>query len=134
MIRILAGVLGMVLAVGALAQLLAPLPWYEAVPGVVATGPFNAHFVRDIGAAYLTAAGGLAGFAWRPRLARPALMASAAFLTLHAAVHLFDAVCGSRPLQDTIRDFAGVHLVALATLALALAPVPQSTLQKAIPC
>lgn len=129
--RVAAAVLGLGLGLGGLVQLLAPLPWYEATPGVVATGPFNPHFVRDIGAAYLTAAGGLVAFAWKPRAAWPALVAAAAFLVLHATIHVFDAVCGSRPLQDTLRDFAGVHLVALVTLGLALACDPKSAPQGA---
>jgi hypothetical protein len=50
---------------------------------------------------------------------------AAGFLTLHAGVHIFDAVCGARPLHDTARD-AGVHLIALAALGLALAAEPKS--------
>lgn len=122
--RILAALLALLLGATALTQLFAPLSFYDTVPGVVTTGPFNAHFIRDIGAAYLAAAGSLAAFAWRPRASRPALLAAAGFLVLHSAIHLFDAVCGVRPLQDTARDFAGVHLIALLTLGLALAPQP----------
>ncbi len=48
------------------------------------------------------------------------MAAAAAFLTLHAAVHVFDAACGTRPLQDVVRDFAGVYLPALITLVFAL--------------
>lgn len=126
MFRTIAAVLGVFLAGSALWQMIAPLAWYDAVPGVVATGPFNAHFVRDIAAAYITAAAGLIGFAWRPSAARPALMAAALFLVIHASIHVFDALCGARPLQDTIRDFAAIHLVALITLGLALLPEPQA--------
>ncbi|MEO8115730.1 MAG: hypothetical protein ABI655_15180, partial [Phenylobacterium sp.] len=57
MTRIIAGALGLLLAANGLYMLFAPAPWYGAVPGVPSTGPFNPHFVRDIGAAYLTAAG-----------------------------------------------------------------------------
>ncbi|CAN7244614.1 hypothetical protein LJR219_000989 [Phenylobacterium sp. LjRoot219] len=134
MVRIIAAALGLFLGANALFLLLAPLAWYDSVPGVTATGPFNAHFVRDVGAAYLVAAGGLAAFAWRPREARPALFAAAAFLTLHAAIHVFDAVCGAQPLQDTVRDFVGVHLVALITLGLASAALTPRQTQGAHPC
>jgi hypothetical protein len=120
MVRILAGALALVLGANALVQLVAPGWWYAAVPGVVATGPFNPHFVRDIGAAYLVTALGLGWFAARPREAWPALAAGAAFLTLHAAIHIYDATCGARPLQDVVRDFAGVYLTAAIALALAL--------------
>lgn len=124
MVRAVSALLGVLLGLNAVYQMAAPLAWYEAVPGVTATGPFNAHFVRDIAAAYLAAAAGLLAFAWRPDQGRPALLCAAAFLTLHAAIHLFDAVCGAQPLRDTARDFAGIHLIAVVTLGLALVSAP----------
>ena len=54
--RILLVLLAALLGANALTQLAAPLWWYDAVPGVPATGAYNPHFVRDIGAAYLVAA------------------------------------------------------------------------------
>ena len=63
--RLLAAVIGLVMAANGIAMLLAGPAWYAAVPGVTETGPFNPHFVKDIGAAYLTAGAGLAAFAWR---------------------------------------------------------------------
>jgi hypothetical protein len=132
--RVVAAVLGLGLGASALLQLMAPWAWYQATLGVIETGSFNAHFVRDIGAAYLTAAAGLVAFAWKPRAARPALLMATAFLLLHAAIHVFDATCGARALQDTIRDYAGVHPVALITLGLALVSAPQSAPQGALPC
>jgi hypothetical protein len=118
--RILAAILGLILGANGLAMLFAGLWWYGAVPGVIATGPYNPHFVRDIGAAYLVVGASLAAFAIRPRDAWPAVAAAAAFLSLHAAIHVFDAVCGTRPLSDVIRDFAGVYLPALIVLVFAL--------------
>ena len=44
-------VLGLSLLANGLFMLLAPAPWYAPIPGVSATGPFNSHFVRDIGCA-----------------------------------------------------------------------------------
>lgn len=120
MARIVAGLLAAILGVNGLAMLFAGLWWYGAVPGVTATGPYNPHFVRDIGAAYLVVGGALGWFAWRPREAWPALVAVAAFLILHAGIHVFDAACGTKPLADVARDFAGVYLPALLTLAIAL--------------
>jgi hypothetical protein len=117
--RIVAAILAAVLGANGLAMLFAGLWWYGVVPGVIATGPYNPHFVRDIGAAYLVVGASLAAFAVRPRQAWPALVAATAFLTLHAAVHVFDAACGTRPLADVTRDFAGVYLPALIALALA---------------
>jgi hypothetical protein len=118
--RITAAVLATLLGANGLTMLFAGLWWYNAVPGVIATGPYNPHFVRDIGAAYLTAAGGLGWFALRPREAWPALVAAAAFQLLHVAIHVLDALGGAMPVADVSRDFAGVYLPALLTLAIAV--------------
>jgi hypothetical protein len=117
--RIVAAALALLLAGNGMVMLLAGLWWYGVVPGVTATGPYNPHFVRDIGAAYLVAGLGAAWFAWTPREGWPALAVAAAFLSLHAAIHVFDAACGTRPLSDVIRDFGGVYLPTLLALALA---------------
>ncbi len=120
MSRILSGGLAVALGANALAMLLASFWWYHAVPGVIATGAYNPHFVRDIGAAYLVTAGGLAWFAWRPVQGWPALAAAAAFLVLHASIHVFDASCSSNPVADLIRDLPGVYLPAVLAAGLAV--------------
>lgn len=124
MTRILAAALAAMLAANALAMLFASFWWYGAVPGVPATGAYNPHFVRDIGAAYLVTAGGLAWFAWRPVQGWPALVAAAVFLVLHAGIHVFDASCSANPLADAIRDLPGVYLPALLAAWLAVAKRP----------
>src|SRR3954463_16408421 len=98
MSRLVSGLLAAVMGANGLAMLFAGLWWYGVVPGVTATGPFNPHFVRDIGAAYLVAGGALAAYARWPRQAWAAVVASAAFQVLHVAVHVFDAACGTQPL------------------------------------
>ena len=118
--RVIAAALAILLGANGLVMLFAGLWWYNAVPGVTATGPYNPHFVRDIGAAYLVTAGGLGWFAIRPREAWPALIGATAFQTVHVAIHLFDAFRGAMPLADMTRDFAGVYLPALLTVAIVL--------------
>ena len=118
--RWLAGLMSAAFAANAAAMLVAPLGWYDAVPGVPATGPFNPHFVRDIGAVYAMAALALGWFAWRPAQGWPALCAAAAWLVFHAAIHVYDASCGASPLADVQRDFVGVYLFAAIPLALAI--------------
>jgi hypothetical protein len=51
----LAWFLGILSAVNGVFMVVAPAAWYPIVPGVVESGPFNAHFIRDIGAAFLVA-------------------------------------------------------------------------------
>ena len=124
MARIAAIALAAMLGLNGLAMLFGSFWWYNAVPGVIATGAFNPHFVRDIGMAYLVTAGGLAWWGWRPSQGWPALVGSAAFLTLHAAIHVFDASCGRNLLADTIRDFPGVYLPAVVTAWIAFTNRP----------
>ena len=118
--RYLAALTGLVLAANGVFMLAEPLAWYGAVPGVPSTGPFNAHFIRDIGAIYLVCAIALAWFAKNPRRGWPALAAAAAWLTLHAAIHVRDASCGRHPLADVQRDLVGIYILAAIPLALAI--------------
>ncbi|ATQ41578.1 hypothetical protein [Caulobacter mirabilis] len=122
--RGIAALLGGGLAVNALFMLAKPLPWYDAVPGVPLTGAFNPHFVRDIGMAYAVVSLGLLWFAWRPRQGWPALVCAAAFLSLHAAIHVGDASCSGSFWGDLARDFPGVFLPALIATAIAVLSRP----------
>jgi hypothetical protein len=84
--RWLAGLLGAFNGLNGTIMLVDSRPWYESVPGIVFTGPYNPHFVQDVGAAFLAAGLGLTARAWRP-LYWPAAVAGASFLVLHAAIH-----------------------------------------------
>lgn len=118
---VLAGFLGLVMGANGLVMLLAGPWWYGAVPGVPTTGPFNPHFVKDIGAAYLVVGASLGAFAWRPAAAFSALVASTGFLTLHAAIHVGDALASRTCGQDLIRDLPGIFIPALIGLGLVAA-------------
>jgi hypothetical protein len=85
--RWLAGLLGAFNALNGVVMLANGPHWYQSVPGVVFTGPYNPHFVQDIGAAFLAAGAGLLARAWRPEY-WPAAVAGAGFLTLHAIIHV----------------------------------------------
>jgi hypothetical protein len=107
--KIVAWMLGIGLAANGLVMLAGPAGWNDAVPGVPETGPYNPHFVRDIGAAYLVAGGAIVWFAI-DRLARPATQAAAAFLVVHALVHLWDAVAGRERAHQLLVDLPTVFL------------------------
>jgi uncharacterized protein YjeT (DUF2065 family) len=109
---ILACGLGICLAVNGFAMLAAPATWYEAVPGVTGTGAFNPHFIRDIGAAYLVSGTALLWFG-RFDAARPAAQVGAAFLALHAIVHLWDAAAGREHVHALLLDVPSVILPAI---------------------
>ena len=89
--RVLAALLGLGGAANGVVMLAAPTLWYDSVPGLPHTGPFNPHFVMDIGVAYLVASAALIARAWRPRY-WPAAVAGAAFMIGHAAIHVADVV------------------------------------------
>jgi len=54
---------------------------------VTNTGHHNHHFIRDVGAVYLTMAGGLLLGLQIDRFLQPALVFSTGWLALHAVVH-----------------------------------------------
>jgi len=81
-----------VLAGNGVHMLFAPEHWYHSIPSVPMTGPFNAHFVRDIGCAYLAAAVGLVFGLWRPVWLMPAGLTALVFLGLHAGIHVWEAL------------------------------------------
>ena len=91
----------------------APLHWYNNVPaGVPDYGPFNAHFVRDIGIAFLTVGAAL-GWAVVRSTARFELVAVAAiFAVLHGVLHVFDTARGHVASSHWLLDVPGVYLPA----------------------
>src|SRR5215831_2898253 len=79
--------MGVLLAANGLAMLGWPDVWYHTLPTVAHTGPLNAHFVRDIGCAYLVSAGSLVFYALEPERGRVAALTGIAFLLLHGFIH-----------------------------------------------
>lgn len=91
--RWLAGVLGAIAVLNGVFMLADGQRWYDTVPGVTHTGPFNPHFVADIGAAFLAAGLALMARAWRPRY-WPAALAGVGFIGFHALIHVGDIAMG----------------------------------------
>jgi hypothetical protein len=95
-------------------MLLFPQSWYTDLPADVPhTGPFNAHFVRDLGVAFLVS--GLA-FAWSARnidRSYPVHIGLTIFFTGHALIHLLDIATGHLPTTHWLIDLPGVFLPAL---------------------
>jgi len=107
-------------AMNAIWMLASPATWYHDLPAAVPdTGPFNAHFVRDIGCAFATIALALYWAAFRPRWRPPLLVIAAFFLVAHAALHVFDTASGALDAHHWLLDLPGVYLPALLTVPLA---------------
>ena len=109
-IRIVLVVLALLLAANGLDMLFRPEAWYHSIPSVPHTGPFNPHFVKDIGCAYLGSAFGLALAAWRPAWWMPSALVAAFFLVAHALVHLVETF-GGHPSAAAMGlvDYVGVY-------------------------
>ena len=84
-VRILAGLLGIYNGANGFYMLLAPERWFAGV--AAATGPFNRHFVQDVGIAFIAAGLAFLVLAWDRRWGLLALGASG-FLVGHAMLHI----------------------------------------------
>jgi len=100
--------------------LLGPRSWYDDFPGsglgwVAAFGPYNEHFVQDIGGAYLGFGVLLAWAAWRTTasLARGATIGYLVFAVPHLLVHVF--------VRETLSTTAYVGTIAPLAFSVLLA-------------
>lgn len=114
--RALAALLGLYHSANGLFMVAASEAWFAAAPGASAAGPFNPHFVMDVGFAFL--AGGVAflTFALRPRLKLVALGASG-FLVFHALLHLWGVAQGH--VHNLPTDVIAIALPAFVGVAIA---------------
>jgi len=117
---------GIFLSVNGLFMLVAPLVWYDFVPGVTDTGFFNQHFIRDIGIIQL-----FLGVAFGIGMIRPerriGLWAAATlWLIAHAVFHLWEVPVGICSPSVILRDFPAVTLPAIIGAALTLWAINRS--------
>jgi hypothetical protein len=105
-------------------MLAAPWSWYTRLPAAVPdTGPFNPHFVRDIGITYVVIA---AVFAWCARhldRCRPAHLALTLLFGGHALLHAVEIAGGRLPGTHWLIDLPLVFLPAVVVGVFALPPV-----------
>ena len=118
LVMVIALTLGVASLANGVFMVTAPETWYWAVPGVPDRGPFNQHFVRDIGFIYLLTG---AAFVYGALYATHRLQLWAiptAWLACHAVFHVWEVVVGICGPESLIEDFAGVTLPALLALGL----------------
>ncbi len=96
-------------------MLTAPELWYDMVPGVHDTGPFNVHFIRDIGLAFLAAAAALV-VAMREEVRAAALIPALVFLGGHAGLHVIEMIAHGISAGNALRDIATIAVPALLPL------------------
>lgn len=109
----LAVILGIGAEANGLYMLYSPAGWYFAVPGVTTTGPFNQHFIRDIGLIFLFMGTAFLVGAFRPQH-RVLLWATATlWLWGHALFHFWEVAVGICGPEVLARDFPAVTLPAI---------------------
>ena len=121
---------GILMIGNALWMLAGPMHWYTELPAAVPdTGPFNPHFVRDIGCAYLTVGFALVWAARSMAYRTPLAVVSLVFLGAHSLLHIYDTLVGNLPNDHWWLDFAGVYLptIVLAMLITRIPLQPEST-------
>jgi hypothetical protein len=116
----LAVLLGVAAVANGVFMLVSPEAWYFAVPGVTTTGPFNQHFVRDIGLIFLFLGGAFLIGAAQPQLRVAFWSAATIWLSGHALFHFWEVAVGICQASDLARDFPAVTLPAIIGALLTL--------------
>jgi hypothetical protein len=100
-------------------MLVSPEHWYFAVPGVTDTGPFNQHFVRDIGLIFLFMGTAFLVGAAKPQYRVALWAAPTLWLAAHALFHFWEVAVGICGPSVLVRDFPAVTLPAIIGAVLA---------------
>ena len=123
---------GLFLSLNGLFMLVAPLTWYDAVPGVTDTGFFNQHFIRDIGIIQL-----FLGIAFGIGMIRPERRiglwtVATLWLSAHAVFHVWEVAVGICAPSALVRDFPAVSLPAIIGALLTLWAVHQARARRVV--
>ena len=113
-------VLGVLAEINGIFMLVSPSNWYVAIPGVTTTGPFNQHFIRDIGLIFLFVGTSLLAGAARPAHRTILWLLPTLWLSCHAFFHFWEVAVGICGPSDLVRDFPAVTLPAIVCALLTL--------------
>ena len=124
MLRIAYLAVAFAIGLGAVANgafmLTSPMDWYLSVPGVTTTGPFNQHFIRDIGVIFLFLGAAFLIGAVTPRYRVILWSAATLWLAAHALFHFWEVAVGICEPSALARDFPAVTLPAIIGAALTM--------------
>jgi hypothetical protein len=101
-------------------MLVSPEHWYVSVPGVTDTGPFNQHFIRDIGLIFLFVGAAFLLGAAMPHYRVVLWAAPTLWLAAHALFHFWEVAVGICAPSVLVRDFPAVTLPAIIGAVLTL--------------
>lgn len=112
--------MGIAATVNGLFMLYAPADWYSLVPGVTTTGPYNQHFIRDIGLIFVFVGSAFLVGAAKQQFRIAVWAAPTLWLASHALFHFWEVAVGICAPSDLVRDFPAVTLPAIIGALLTL--------------
>jgi len=117
--RLILYVVGGLYLATAVYMFVAPQSFYDSTPGVAMMGPFNLHFIRDAGLAFLVSGGAIV---WGViKFDRTAMVFGAVWPCLHAAFHIWIWIGRGIPFDEVaIVNLFGIQLPAWLALMAAL--------------
>jgi hypothetical protein len=122
-LRILYFTLGLLSTINGIWMLISPESWYSDLPaGVPDTGPYNGHFIRDLGLMFALIAGGFFWAAFKLHQSRPILFVITLFFCGHALLHLLDLLTARLPHSHWTMDTPAVFLPAILLIFLNFVP------------
>ena len=123
LLRLLFILFGVFSLINGLWMLIAPESWYRDLPAAVPdTGPYNGHFIRDLGLVFVLIAGGFIWCAQRPQKSRPVLFIITVFFVGHALLHVLDLLTTRLPHSHWKIDTPAVFLPAILMILLNFIP------------
>lgn len=111
-------------------MLRSPTDWYFLVPGVTTTGPFNQHFIRDIGLIFVFVGAAFLIGAVRPRHRVALWAAPTIWLAGHALFHFWEVAVGICEPSVLARDFPAVTLPAIVGAAITIWAVREARVSR----
>lgn len=118
LVTLIALLLGAAATTNGVLMLVNPEAWYWTVPGVIARGAFNQHFLRDIGIIYVLIGGAFVYGAVYTTHRFVLWLLPSAWLLSHALFHFWEVLVGICGIQSLQQDFAGVTLPAILALVI----------------
>jgi uncharacterized membrane protein len=120
-IKILLWILGAMSLLNGIAMFFAPATWFfQMVPGVPETGPFNAHLVADSGTFFIAVGVGLLIAGFDPRRHVAVVVVAAIANLFHSILHAWSHEAGLLSLQHLGVEFAGIYIPTLILIGLVI--------------
>jgi hypothetical protein len=123
-LRIFFLIFGLLSVANGIYMLYRPDHWFYNIPAAVPdTGEYNAHFVRDIGLAYLISGFGFLWSAIYIAKCRIVHLGNTLFVAGHAVLHVMEIAVGRLPKDHLIHDAPGVLVPGLIMVILCVPAV-----------